>query len=284
MRCFFYFCILFVFTLTVSVNSFASELVFSSLKTPTTQSFLTPNVKQSDAIRTISVKCAHTETSYVIFRASILSIADNFNGMGSYDIAITAGHGLLDDNGSFHKDCYISTVDGQREDVLLSLLPDDYKSGSPSDWGLVIFPRLKSKNIIRYNSFEALDISKFEELASNHFKVLFPLARGIFSQSQECRLHPREKAGLSGYQYYGFLSHDCSVTRGQSGSPVSLHVNDVPILVGLHIGQSYALNIPATPGSRPYGYLRVVDDELIDEVSALLSQLTVTDWTLAQKK
>lgn len=261
-----YIALIFLWLFTViyaSQNSYASEL--KSFETVDYETDL--GINENTDIGTVKIRCLETKTRGVESRASLLSLNSQFENLAPFDVAITTGHGLIDMEGEFRKNCFIRVNGKNRRVIHHIILANDFMPGSTNDWALVVFRKIKTKNLVRYRIPNYFESDKFDTLADLRTEVLFAESRGLYNVRQRCQILPRESAGFYGDKFEGFVSHNCKVFPGQSGSPVFSKVDGEDVLLGIHIGRSYALNFSSSAATKQYGYLRVFDNNVLDEVS-----------------
>ncbi|MEP6341793.1 MAG: hypothetical protein ABJ275_00625 [Maricaulaceae bacterium] len=221
-------------------------------------------------INTLKIRCLETKTRGVESRAGLLSLKTEFKNLEHYDVAITTGHGLIDKTGQLRENCTVIAHGQDDRDILKIIFANDYMSASTNDWALIVFPKFESVNVVRYTTPSFFDIEKFETLADLNTDVLFAQAKGLFAGHQTCQILPREKGGFYDEKYAGILSHNCKAFPGQSGSPVSSKIEGQDVLLGIHLGQSYALHNRTSSPTKQYGYFRIFDDRMLGEVSKKL--------------
>ncbi len=251
----------------------------TTLRTTTQASSFKPKTAAgSNAINALYLRCKLTEQAY---KTSFATVLNNLNIDGtqpSFDIAITTGHGLVGADGKFLKNCFVSYPGGKPLPIKGMKLAPNFKPGAPSDWAVLILPRVKNKHLVRYSVSDKLSQKAIATLAEKKPAVLFATARGIPVNGQHCTIEPRRDAGLKHDNFIGFLAHTCRAIAGQSGAPISVLQGHEPLLIGLHIGNSMVYGYPTIHTPLHYrGYMRGIDAEFMDQFSKLLASMQISD-------
>lgn len=277
-------------SLWLSAQALASTLtqapVFATDKTAS-PSALSPSASvrigtDSPPTHMLVLKCPSSETHFRGSRAAVLDLGgvdlkardDKSGGMTSaeMDFGLVAGHGLIGPDGSRTKGCYVQDFAGRSSPVTAMRLARGYRAGTAADWGLIQFPRMETKNLIRY-SLRAADFSQLNTASQSAKHSRFASARGRPENGQGCQILPRRRAGLSGEKFAGILAHDCDAVGGQSGAPLSSTHNE---LLGIHLGTTWTVRSPFTGRPARHGYLRSLDEAMVAQISALAQDMTHT--------
>ena len=234
-----------------------------------------PNISGANSAK---LRCYLNEDEFRLSVVSVLKLDEKDESFRGSDIGVTTGHGLVGADGEFLSDCFVYGPSGRKYKVKAQKLAPGFKRAASSDWAVIVFDKIRDKNLVRYVVDPGLSLTEFESLADEKFAVNFSTARGIHKNGQACHLFPRKVASLKGDKFRGIVPHSCKSISGQSGSPVSISSASDSVLVGIHVGQSFALPIKnVTERARWYGFMRVVDNEFLYTLSGLLNDLELDD-------
>jgi len=224
------------------------------------------------------MRCYINEKQFLLSVVTIMQLDNKASKFRNKDVAVTTGHGLVGPSGKILDNCFVYGPSGRRYQVRVKKLAPGFKNATPSDWAVIVIDKMRDKNLVRYAVDPELSYNQFENLAREKAVVKFSTARGILVNGQKCHLYPRNYASLNRKIYDGIVPHSCKSIRGQSGSPVSVSAVDQNILVGIHVGQSFSLPIAnVTDRARWYGFMRIVDDDLLVTLSSLLNDIELED-------
>lgn len=254
-----------LFSAAVSFSSVANS---SSLVTENQQNTRLPN-----AIHTLSLQCKTSDTTY---RMSRLAVLDT-NIHSEYDIAITTAHGLVDGSGGTLPDCTVRDFTGHIYKIHAVKVADNYAPGTPSDWAVLKFEKVRKSSLIRYALASPLETRVFDELAETNLPVNFSTARGLPGSGQDCFMLPRRNAGFDPARYEGLIPHNCHAVSGQSGAPVSISRGKHSVIMGFHVGHAFLLESPHNDGPVRHGYMRAFDDNLRKNVNAIIMDFKATE-------
>ena len=251
--------------MAISQASWASSIVKYEKRKP---------APQHSSANSISVQCFLTEKTVKISRAAVLHVVENQSFLQGHDIAITTGHGLIDEKGKVIPGCEIRGPSGEIYAVETIKLAPGFKPGTPTDWAMLTFKKMHNEQVERYALTRDVSGTDVEKLAARNMQVLFSTARGLPQNGQNCDLFPRKYAGMTKAQHQGLLAHTCRAIPGQSGSPVSVIRDGRPILLGIHIGNAFVLEVEgAEQLPRFYGYMRAVDTALVETLAGMVTGL-----------
>ncbi len=260
--------------LCVSISVFGSNTVTSSFNGKRAKKQLL-NVQKNE-INALALNCEISENKIRKSFATVLRLSTKDKFEQKYDVAITTGHGLLGADGNLFANCFVSYPGSENIPVTAAKLAPNFKVGTPSDWGVIIFPTIKQGKLIRYSVGDNFSQKSFEGFAEMRPSVLFSTARGLPTNGQNCSVEPRRFAGLGHKKFLGFLSHTCRAIPGQSGTPISIIQNQNPILIGIHVGNSMVYGYPTMNTPLHYrGYMRGIDAVFMTEFSKVLASMNI---------
>jgi len=261
-------------SLCASIAAFGSNIVTNSFDEAYTNT--QKAVSPKGEINALLLSCEMSEYSTKRSFATVLQLNTDNGSKHEYDVAITTGHGLLDNNGDLFANCFVSYPGSKKFSVTIAKLAPKYKPATPSDWAVIIFPTINHAKLIRYSVGNNITQESFEDFAELRPSVLFATARGLPRNGQHCKIEPRRFAGLRHPNFIGFLAHTCRAIPGQSGAPISVIRNQKPVIIGIHIGSSIVYGYPTLDTSLYYrGYMREIDGKLMAELSKILADLNV---------
>lgn len=251
--------------IAMSQTSLASSTVKYEKRKPT---------PQHSSTNSILVQCFLSETRVKTSRAAVLQIVENQSFLKDLDIAITTGHGLIDEHGKIISGCEVRGPSGKTYSVEAIKLAPGFKPGTTADWAVLTFKKMHKEQVERYSVARDVSGTDIEKLAARNMQVLFSTARGVPQNGQNCDLFPRKYAGLTKAWHQGLLAHTCRAIPGQSGSPVSVVRDGRPVLLGIHIGNSFVLKVQGVEQlPRFYGYMRAVDTALLETLAGMMRDL-----------
>lgn len=202
----------------------------------------------------LRLECKSPDGTHAQSRAAVLNIGDP-----KYDFAFATGHAVPSE-----RPCVVKDFAGGQSPVSLIRLADGYQPGQRTDWAIIRFDKIRTRDLVRYN----LDpIENIESLTEKQFE--FARARGLQSISQKCSL-----SILNFSQGNRRVVHDCKAVPGQSGSPLTKWVDGEPMLVGLHIGHLWMFQSPETGRPDKKGYINLFDQETVDEINSVIEENT----------
>jgi hypothetical protein len=216
------------------------------------------------------LKCPSKEGYSRVSRVSVLDLRGESGAGPDMDIALVSGHGLIGPDGGLSEGCFVQDFAGGSAAVSALRIAPDYRAGTAADWGLIAFPRMKTRGLIRY-PLRAADISELEAGAGEGAFSRFASARGRPENGQNCKILPRRFAGLKGQGYDGVLAHNCRAIAGQSGAPFSTAQNE---LLGIHLGTVWTVYSPFTGRPARYGYLRRLDADMIKAIRGATADMS----------
>ena len=214
------------------------------------------------------LKCPINEKQITMSRVAVLNVKDGARD----DIALVTGHGIANEDGVFEKGCFVQDFEGKSRKVKSVRLAPNYVSGTSSDWGLIKFSRIRTKNLVRY----PMEVAEVLVNQDGHhlLPTRFSTARGMPENGQDCAIIPRKYSGLKGTGFSGVLAHNCLAMSGQSGSPFSSKTDD---LLGIHIGSTWSLASQFTGEPGHQGFLRLFDSTMVEEISTLIQDMKDAD-------
>ncbi len=201
----------------------------------------------------LRLSCSQSATSGLQSRIAVLDV-----GHPIYNFALAAGHAVPSD-----RPCVVKDFDGKSSNVDLIRFPADYQPGQQSDWAVIRFPRIDTRNLVKYKLEPLADLDNLEGT-----QVLFAEARGLPENSQVCHLTILQfKAG------HKRVAHDCRAISGQSGSPVTRVVEGQNRLVGLNIGRLWMFESPKTGRPDRKGYINLLDRKTVADIQTLIDEI-----------
>lgn len=185
-------------------------------------------------------------------RIAVLDIGDP-----KYDFGFATGHAIPPE-----RPCAVKDFDGKQRSVDLIRLADGYKSGEKTDWAIIRFDKISTRQLVRYQLEPVEDFGPL-----NQQIILFARAMGLPENAQPCMLDLLDfKNGF--YR----MTHDCRAVRGQSGSPLTRIVDGKHKLVGLHVGHLWMFPAPDTGRPDRRGYVNLVNRDTISEIQTIIAQ------------
>ncbi|MBL4870495.1 MAG: hypothetical protein JKX72_06035 [Robiginitomaculum sp.] len=210
-------------------------------------------------------------------RATLLHTNQTSSAMAGLDIAVTTGHGFIDDQGEIFSNCQIKGPSGRIYIIETIVMAPNYKEGTASDWAVFSVKTLRNELVQRYDIVKNVSIDGTEQLAKNNLPVLFSSARGIPHNGQQCILNSKKYAALTHRSHRGLLAHTCKAVAGQSGSPVSVVRAGQPVLIGIHIGHTFVLRVKGVKQApRFVAYLRIFDASFLNAITILVNEHNLT--------
>ena len=185
-------------------------------------------------------------------RIAVLDIGDP-----KYDFGFATGHAIPPE-----RPCVVRDFDGQQRPVDLIRLADGYKAGEKTDWAIIRFEKISTKQLVRY---ELEPVEDLGPIAEQDFS--FARARGLPENAQPCKL---DVLDFSNGRYR--ITHDCRAVPGQSGSPITRIVDDHHKLVGLHIGHLWMFQAPDTGRPDRRGYVNLLDRDTVSAIQTIITQ------------
>ena len=250
--------------MAIAQMSAASSLVAYKKPQPRLQHSLTNSVQ---------IQCFPTPNIVKKSRATLLRINQTSSAMAGLDIAVTTGHGLIDNQGKIFPNCQIKGPSGHMYIIETIVMAPNYKEGTASDWAILSVKTLRNELVQRYDIGKNISIDGAEQLAENNLPVLFSSARGIPRNGQQCILNPKKYAALTHRSHHGLLAHTCKAVAGQSGSPVSVVRAGQPVLIGIHIGHTFVLRVKGVKQAPNFvGYLRIFDESFLNAITLLVNE------------
>lgn len=230
-------------------------------------------VSNSDQIKAIptsspsllTLACPISEQQYYQSKVVILA-----SGSKQYDYGLSTAHGIINDDIANPKTCYLKRADGQ----IVELLDVHYSSRrkgtrSSADWVVLKLEKVNQTRLTRYNLINFSDLDP-EQARDFTLDVTFPKAIGLGYNNQQCAILSAEAIGMKDEN---IRAHTCRVMPGQSGSPVSTTIENVSVLLGIHLGKAFVYRSPISGKAENLGYFRVIDSRMIAEI-----QNVVTRW------
>lgn len=183
-------------------------------------------------------------------RIAVLDIGDP-----SYDFGFATGHAVPPE-----RPCVVRDFEGETRTVNLIQLADGYQSGEKTDWAIIRFDKISTKQLVRYQLEPIADLDSLDDR-----RFSFARARGLSENSQACKL---EVLNFHNGRYR--VTHDCRAIPGQSGSPLTLIEDGHHKLVGLHIGHLWMLEAPDTGRPDRRGYINLLDLDTVSEIQSII--------------
>jgi len=174
-----------------------------------------------------------------------------------YDYALAAGHAVPED-----RPCKALDFEGRDSDIDLIQFAAGYESGAQTDWAVIRFERINTPKLTRYK-LEPLG----DETSLEGTTIKFADARGLPENGQICRLEI-----LRFREGFRRIVHDCRSIPGQSGSPVTRRVDGEDQLVGLHVGQLWMIESPASGRPDRRGYINLLNSEMVEEIENVIAE------------
>ena len=188
------------------------------------------------------------------FRQSRIAVLDT--GDPVYDFGFATGHAVPSE-----RPCAVKDFSGQTRDVNLIRLADGYKSGESTDWAVLRFDKISTRNLVRYQLEPVETLTTLEQQ-----RFSFAKARGLPENAQSCKL-----SILDFDTGHHRVTHDCRAVPGQSGSPITRLSNGEHMLVGLHIGHLWMFKSPETGRPDRKGYINLLDKPTVNEIESLIT-------------
>lgn len=260
---------LYAFSLIVGLSSYslAADVVTQKIAPETTLS-----QQDRKLTHTLSLVCPYDKNLLIMSRLSVLDSPQ----LKELDVGVTTGHGVLDANGTPLVDCIIADFSGNKYEVKSIIPSDDYVAGTANDWAVITFEPIQMASIVRYSVAHPLPTSTFDSLADAQMMVQFSSARGLADNAQLCTIFPSHYAGFNKPHHTGLLPHSCQANPGQSGAPISIVRDQDNIIVGFHMGHAMSYGTPTYNHPGRYGYMRIFDDKLQDDVNTIIMNLIET--------
>ena len=196
--------------------------------------------------------CEGTDQQHLRSRIAVLDIGDP-----KYDFGFATGHAI-----PIERPCAVRDFDGREQSVDLIQLAEGYQAGDKTDWAILRFEKISTKQLVRYKLEPVEDLGPITEQSFS-----FARARGLPENAQSCKL---DVLNFNNGQYR--ITHDCRAVPGQSGSPLTRIVDGEHKLVGLHIGQLWMFKAPDTGRPDRRGYVNLLDRDTISEIQGIISQ------------
>lgn len=233
----------------------------STLTTTLDFDFASTEITKTTPTHAIFLKCRLGENRISQSKGAILDLPKGLSE-SKKDFALVTGHGLHP-----KADCYISDFQGNSRKVLTKTFAKDYQSGTPTDWALISFKRIKGPHIKRYNLENYLE----NPSTLNDTAISFARARGLPQNDQNCKIAVIALKTRKVSQ--PVFSHNCRAIPGQSGSPLTQEFEGDNHLIGLHLGNVWTLKSPLTGKPGRLNILKPYDKQMADEVRQTLNQM-----------
>jgi len=222
-------------------------------------------VSSFDETSVLSLYCQLAPDQYFQSRLAILETLDK-----DFDFGLTTAHGLVDENERILTNCNVLGLDGKLHPIEMTFVPMNYGAGTETDWAVLKVRKFKDEDLRRHK------LPLFSEALIREFKtaanlVQFARSRGIGVNNQNCMSLPGDFAGLKSGS---ILVHDCRAFPGQSGSPLTLRIENQSTIVGIHLGKSFIVRSPVTQKPENLGYFRFVDPEFVLEIESAIRSLS----------
>ena len=195
--------------------------------------------------------CEGAGADFLQSRFAVLDVGDPV-----YDYGFATGHGVPPE-----RPCAVKDFAGQTRSADMIHLADGYKAGEKTDWAIIRFDKISTKDLVRYELEPLEDMTVLEEA-----EFSFAQARGLSENAQNCKL-----SVLDFGEGRRRVTHDCRAIPGQSGSPLTRVIDGTHRLVGLHIGHLWMLDSPATGRPDRTGYINLLDRETVHQIEAVIS-------------
>lgn len=196
--------------------------------------------------------CEGAEDNNIQSRLAVLDIGDPV-----YDYGFTSGHGVPPE-----RPCAVRDFSGKTQAVSIIHIPKNYRAGAETDWAVIKFNKISTKNLTRY----ALDpVTDLTTLDQNRY--YFAQAFGLSENAQPCKL-----SILDFSNGHHRASHDCRSIPGQSGSPITRIVDGKHTLVGLHMGNLWMFQSPETGRPDRKGYINLLTPGTVKEIESVIAK------------
>ena len=195
--------------------------------------------------------CEGADANFLQSRIAVLDVGDPV-----YDYGFATGHAVPSE-----RPCAVKDFSGRSRPADLIHLADGYNPGENTDWAIIRFDKISTKNLVRYKLEPLEDLSLLDEK-----QFSFAQARGLPENAQTCKLSVLDFA--NGRRR---VTHDCRAVGGQSGSPMTRIVDGEHRLIGLHIGHLWMFDSPETGRPDRTGYINLLDRGTINQVQAVIA-------------
>ena len=185
-------------------------------------------------------------------RIAVLDIGDP-----NYDFGFATGHALPPE-----RPCVVRDFEGETRTADSIQLAKGYKSGETTDWAVIRFGKISTKQLVRY---QLEPVEELGPLEGQRFS--FARARGLPENAQHCELNVLD---FNNGRFR--VTHDCRAVPGQSGSPLTRIVDREHKLVGLHIGHLWMFKAPDTGRPDRRGYINLLDADTISKIEAIIAE------------
>lgn len=226
-----------------------------------TNSFLEAMPEKDPTV--LQLNCRYDDRRFYQSRLALIRTHD-----ARFDYGLSSGHGVLIKGLDFAKDCIVKDYKGRKYALNALYVPNDITPGGERDWAIIRLEKISDPDIVRFS------LPEFSKDASVAFRrtirdINFPKARGIGYNTQLCHSMPADHAGL---EFGNILAHDCRAISGQSGSPISVSLEDAPVLVGLHLGTGFIIRSKYTGKAERLGYFRFIDEQMLAEINTIITR------------
>lgn len=211
----------------------------------------------------LELRCYLGETHYYQSKLALIKTADH-----RFDYGLSTGHGVQIDGLDFSNDCIAQDYKGQNYRINALYVPQDIAPGGERDWALIRLEKVKASEIVRF-SLPSFHLASADAFRNTIQKVTFAKARGIGFNTQICQSLPADHAGMD---EGNILAHNCRAISGQSGSPISVSLDNQPILVGIHLGTGFVMHSKYTGKSESLGYFRFIDSNMVSEINDVITR------------
>jgi len=107
--------------------------------------FSEKNIDEKGETNSVRVRCFMNDKQFKLSVAGVLQSRLTERKSNKLDIALTTGHGLVDEDGQLIGDCYVYGPNGRKVEVKAVRMAPNYREASSTDWAVLVFDRIKSK-------------------------------------------------------------------------------------------------------------------------------------------
>ena len=202
------------------------------------------------------IECvADDSTNTALFRGAIIDTGTVDN---SYEVIVTAAHGLPSDVDVLRRQCRVLGAKDGRYRIERIWRPYSRGRGSVDDWAVLLTERRLGGHVKRVRTL-AIDHADRQRMAGNEIAVSLPL--GLVGSERACSLI--QPGSLDVDLAVELFGHTCRAWHGHSGSPILTTVEGEVYILGIHLG---TLRILQNHASLELG--RYVDMQIIETIHA----------------
>jgi len=166
------------------------------------------------------------------FRGAVI---DTGTAAISYEVVLTAGHGLPSDVDALRRACSVVGAEDRRYLIEDVWRPSSRSRGAADDWAVLVTERRLRGDVKRLRTLTTERAFR-QQLAENELPVRLPLR--FIGAERACHL---VQPGLSGAGLaVELFGHTCRAWSGHSGSPILTAVEDEMYILGIHLGSRWS--------------------------------------------